>query len=431
LIRDLIMSKEITIGLDNSHNNMLTLEASSYADFTQFLFSSAYKLGKIEAGFYSLDKIKDYDMIIVSIPRNINIRPKELEILEEYVKSGGGLLVIGARGGEYLNRTNINELLRKFGFEFVTDEIFDSVNYVNLQKRPIFSNFNPHYITENLKKIVLSSSCSIKTLGVSQENSNAKIDVLVRGGINCWRNRFDGKEWVEEDSPKIPLVVASEYYKGKVVAFGTLSIFSSLGREYGFSAFDNDIIIANILRWLTLNIQSQGKVITIDLQKDLFHWAESLLKEKNWYNFSNIINVSLKYFKDNYNNIIDELEILRDEYQKAHQKDKVEKKKEVEEEDVIDLIPQRKKEDLEEIIKSIEEITGESYERSIEFEEEDSSDDESDNEDLIAELPEDLNTLTVKQLKRFCKQNDIELPTNARKSDIIKIVKYVLGFDET
>jgi hypothetical protein len=401
LIRDLIMSKEITIGLDNSHNNMLTLEASSYADFTQFLFSSAYKLGKIEAGFYSLDKIKDYDMIIVSIPRNINIRPKELEILEEYVKSGGGLLVIGARGGEYLNRTNINELLRKFGFEFVTDEIFDSVNYVNLQKRPIFSNFNPHYITENLKKIVLSSSCSIKTLGVSQENSNAKIDVLVRGGINCWRNRFDGKEWVEEDSPKIPLVVASEYYKGKVVAFGTLSIFSSLGREYGFSAFDNDIIIANILRWLTLNIQSQGKVITIDLQKDLFHWAESLLKEKNWYNFSNIINVSLKYFKDNYNNIID------------------------------DLIPQRKKEDLEEIIKSIEEITGESYERSIEFEEEDSSDDESDNEDLIAELPEDLNTLTVKQLKRFCKQNDIELPTNARKSDIIKIVKYVLGFDET
>ncbi|NHJ26122.1 MAG: hypothetical protein EAX89_16205 [Candidatus Lokiarchaeota archaeon] len=423
------MSKEITIGFDYSHNNMLTLEASSYADFTQFLFSSAYKLGKIEAGFYSLDKIKDYDMIIMSIPRNINIRPKELDILEEYVKNGGGLLVIGARGGEYLNRTNINELLRKFGFEFVTDEIFDSVSYVNLQKRPIFSNFNPHYITENLKKIVLSSSCSIKTLGISQEESKARTEVLVRGGINCWRNRFDGKEWVEEDSPKIPLVVASEYYAGKVVAFGTISIFSSLGREYGFSAFDNDIIIANILRWLTLDIRSQGKVVTIDLQKDLFHWAEALMKEKNWDNFSNIINVSLKYFKDNYSDIINELETMRDEWQKAHPVEKVEKKKEVKEEDVIELIPQRKKEDLEEIIKSIEEITGESYERSIEFEEEDSFEDDSDNEELIAELPDDINTLTVKQLKRFCKQNNIELPSNARKSDIIKIIKYVLGID--
>ncbi|MFW9949122.1 MAG: hypothetical protein ACFFKA_03220, partial [Candidatus Thorarchaeota archaeon] len=354
------MSREITIGFDYSHNNMLTLEASSYADFTQFLFSSAYKLGKIEAGFYSLDKIKDYNTIIMSIPRNINLRPEEIEVLEEFVRRGGALLVIGARGGEYLNRTNINELLKKFGFEFVTDEIFDSVNYVNLQKRPILSAFNSHYITENLKKIILSSSCSIKTLNIPKENKEIKVEVLVRGGINCWRNRFDGKEWIEEDCPKVPLVVVSEYYAGKVVALGTISIFSSLGREYGFSAFDNDIILANILRWLTLDIKTQGKVITIDLQRDLFHWAELIMKEKNWKNFSDIVNVSLKYFKDNYNNIISELEKLREQLQSQKPIEEVEKKKEIREEDVVDLIPQRNKEDLEDIIKSIEEITGES-----------------------------------------------------------------------
>jgi hypothetical protein len=32
-------------------------------------------------------------------------------------------------------------------------------------------------------------------------------------------------------------------------------------------------------------------------------------------------------------------------------------------------------------------------------------------------------------LKAFCKKNEIELPTNARKSDIIKVIKYVLGID--
>ena len=89
------MSKEIAVGFDYSHNNMLTLEASSYVDFTQFLFSSSYKLGKIEAGFYSFDKVKDYNMIIMSIPRNINLRAEEIEILESFVKNGGGLLVIG------------------------------------------------------------------------------------------------------------------------------------------------------------------------------------------------------------------------------------------------------------------------------------------------------------------------------------------------
>ena len=69
------MKSDITIALDYSHNNMLTLEASSYTDFTQFLFTSAYKLGKIEAGFNSLDKVKNYSAIIMSIPKNINLSP--------------------------------------------------------------------------------------------------------------------------------------------------------------------------------------------------------------------------------------------------------------------------------------------------------------------------------------------------------------------
>ena len=46
----MVFLKIIKIGLDYSHGGMLSLEAPSYADFTQFLFASAYKLGKIEAG---------------------------------------------------------------------------------------------------------------------------------------------------------------------------------------------------------------------------------------------------------------------------------------------------------------------------------------------------------------------------------------------
>jgi len=421
------MKNDITVGLDYSHNNMLTLEASSYTDFTQFLFTSAYKLGKIEAGFHSIEKVKNYNAIVMSIPKNINLSPKEIEVLEEYVRTGGSLLIIGSQGGERSNRTNINELTRKFGFEFVTDEINDSVNYVNLQKRPLLANLNPHYITENVKKIVLSSACSLGTTKLTaKEAKNIKVEVLVRGGLNCWRRRFDGKDWIEEDCPKVPLLVTSEYYHGQVVSFGTLSIFSSLGREYGFSAFDNDIIIANILRWLTLDVTAEGKVITIEIQRDLFHWADSLLKRKKWENFSDVLNVGLKYFKDNYKKIMKELESKQlERYQiKTHPKKVV---KEKEEEKVIDLIPKRKKEDIDDIISAIEDITGEKYERSI------SGDGEEDllpkGSELVGELPEDLNTLTVKELKTYCNKNNINLPSNARKADIVKIIQYVLGND--
>jgi hypothetical protein len=410
---------------------MLTLEASSYADFTQFLFASGYKLGKIEAGFYALEKARIYDAVIISIPKNINLKPKEIEVLEEYVRTGGSLLIIGSRGGEYLNRTNINELTRKFGFEFFTDDVNDSVNYVNLQKRPLLTDFKQHYITENIKKIVLSSSCSLATLGFVEDEKNIQVEVLVRGGLNCWRNKFEDQKWIEEDSPKIPLLVAVNYYKGKVVAFGTLSIFSSLGREYGFSAFDNDIIIANILRWLTLDVESEGQVVTIDLQKDLFYWANSIAKEERWGSFSDLINVSLKHFKDNYNSIIKELKDIQQERYQRKQEYKEAVKEEKEEEKVIDLIPKRKKEDLEDIISAIENASGETFERSFKSDEEESTEETKENapEEFSEELPEDLNSLTVKELKSYCKKHEINLPAKARKADIIKILLYVLDED--
>ncbi|MFX1497190.1 MAG: hypothetical protein ACFFBH_06670 [Promethearchaeota archaeon] len=416
------MKNDITIGLDYSHNNMLSLEAPSYADFTQFLFNSGYKLGKIEAGFSS-EKLGNYDVVIMSTPKNINLSPKELETLEEYIKNGGSMLIMGARGGDYLNRTNLNELTRKIGFQFASDEISDSVTYVNLQKRPLLQDLKPHFITEQIKKLVLSNPCSIEVLDFLEEE-NINIEIIVKGGLNCWRNRFDGKEWIEEDCPKIPLMVAVEYFKGKVVAFGTLSILSSLGREYGFSAFDNDLIIANILRWLTTDIGMEGKAITIDLQLDLFHWGDSIISKGGWENFSDLINGALKYFKDHYNEILGEIEKVK--------KDRLEKKKEhleaikkalkdqeKPEEELLEAIPERKKEALEDILGAIEELTGEKLERTIDLEKEEKM------KQGLAELPDDLNDWTVRELKKFCNEYDIELPSNARKADIISVIKYV------
>ncbi|MFX0048351.1 MAG: hypothetical protein ACFE8G_09305, partial [Candidatus Hermodarchaeota archaeon] len=144
-----------------------------------------------------------------------------------------------------------------------------------------------------------------------------------------------------------------------------------------------------------------------------------------------LINVSLKYFKDNYKTIMKDLENKQlERYQIAPEPKEV--IKESEEEKVIDLIPKRKKEDLVDIISAIEDISGEKYEWSIsgddddEYDEEDDEEIESEDSELIGELPEDLNSLTVKELKRYCKKNDINLPTKARKADIIKIIKYVL-----
>ncbi|TKJ22071.1 MAG: hypothetical protein CEE43_07595 [Promethearchaeota archaeon Loki_b32] len=364
------------IGLDYSHNNFLVLESSSFGEFTQFLFTSGYKLGKIETGFNSLDNLDKYNVIILSTPRNTSLKLNEIKILEKYVKNGGSLLIVSSSGGDYTNSTNLNDLTQKFGFEFVSDEIYDSVNYVNLQKRPIITKIKPHVITDQIKKIVFSSTCSTKILDFIEDEKNVKIQGVMQSGLNCWRKRYDGEYWVEEDSPKIQLMVVVEYFKGKVVGFGNLSIFSSLAREYGFSAFDNDILIANILSFLIGSLESEGKPVTIELNLDLYYWVEGIVKKEKWDNVSDLINVSLKYFKDNYDTIIKEIKKLRLERlekRKAYKKTIEEKeRKEIPEDDVIDKVPVlvRKKEDLEDIMDALGDLTGEKYEISIELDDE-------------------------------------------------------------
>ncbi|MFW9874133.1 MAG: hypothetical protein ACFFG0_13590, partial [Candidatus Thorarchaeota archaeon] len=152
------------------------------------------------------------------------------------------------------------------------------------------------------------------------------------------------------------------------------SIFSSLAREYGFSAFDNDIMIANIISWLTGAIESEGKPVTVEVNLDLFYWAENVVKEEKWEGVSDLINVSLKYFKDNYSKIIEEIKEIRKEKlkkRKAYEKAKIETEEEDTEDKILEKVPiiERKKEDLEEIMTALEEITGEHYEISIDLEE--------------------------------------------------------------
>ena len=400
------MPEKPIIGLDYSHNNKLTLEASSYNEFTNFLFSSGYKLGRIEAGFDSLEKLQGYDVIILSTPNNVKIEDNEIDIIEKYVKNGGNLLIISSMGGDYTNRTNLKELTHKFGFEFEPDEINDSVNYVYMQKRPLITKLIPHVISDQIKQLVFSSACSLKVLDFIEDEQNIKIEIIAKGGLNTWHRIYNGTDWIQEDCPKVPLIIAVEYYEGKVIGFGNLSMFSSLGHEYGFSAFDNNILIANVLNYLTTEAISSGKIINVNLNLNLFYWANKILEDQSWESISDVVNVAVKYFKDHYKDAIEEIKKAqeeklkkRKEFEKAYEKSK----EELEEDKILDIIPVRKKEDLEDIMSALEELTGEKYEISIDME------DKQEMDKYHIEVEGDIVEYTLEDTNQF----NIETSKNA------------------
>ena len=313
-----------SIVFDYSHNNTLTLESPSYSDFTEFLFGSSFALGKIQAGFTSVDKLKKYKMLVIGGPRETIFQPNEIEVIVEYIKNGGSLLIINDEGGDYGANSNLNDLTRHFGFEFNSDIMFDSMNFVSRQNRVVINEIEPHIITRNIDSIVQSSACSIKLLKYIEADENIKAVPICRTSLNSFHTIWNGEEWnEEEDAPRSIMSLALDYHEGRVIALTTVSMFSSLSSTYGFFAMNNQDLIAGIFMWLldTSSKNNGTKLINISLDYNLFSWIEKLVqKERKWRNSDDIINFALKYLKDNFEEVLEKIEIDRENLHLERQK---------------------------------------------------------------------------------------------------------------
>jgi Arc/MetJ-type ribon-helix-helix transcriptional regulator len=349
-----------SIVFDYSHNNTLTLESPSYADFTGFLFGSSFALGKIQAGFTSVDKLKKYQILVIGGPRESVFQPNEIEVIVNYVKNGGNVLIINDEGGDYGTNTNLNDLTRHFGFEFNSDIMFDSMNFLSQQNRVIINEIEPHLITRNIDSIVQSSACSIKLLDYIEADENINAFPICRTSLNSFHTIWNGEEWAEEeDAPRSIMSLALNYFKGKVIALTTVSMFSSLSSSYGFFALNNQDLIANIFMWLldSSSANTGTKLINISLDYNLFSWIENLVqKERKWRNSDDIINFALKYIRDNYEDVLQKIEENRENLYLERQKQNG--NTQIQEEDYYPTeIGTGSAKDLNEIMASLSEIT--------------------------------------------------------------------------
>ncbi|MHA1871432.1 MAG: hypothetical protein ACTSXF_10820, partial [Promethearchaeota archaeon] len=180
------------------------------------------------------------------------------------------------------------------------------------------------------------------------------------------------------DAPHKPVLVAVEYYKGRVVGLGSLSIFSSLSSMYGFNALDDKILIANIINWLRMSGKPEAslgetKILSLPINMSLALWMEKLVQEKKWHRVADIVNFSIKYFKDNYDRVVNEtkeriekLNELRKQREKefqeklAAQQEKREEAYQDMEEDILKLVNKEEEADaseLEDIMKELEKFS--------------------------------------------------------------------------
>ncbi|MCF2141944.1 MAG: hypothetical protein K9W44_17970 [Candidatus Lokiarchaeota archaeon] len=301
---------ENTICFDYSHQNTLTIESPSNADFTQFLFSSSFRLGKIQAGFTNIKKLKKYRLVVIGGPRESKFSSDEIKVLVEYVRKGGNLLIFHDEGGDFGTDSNLSELTQFFGFKYKNNIIYDSVHFQRQESRVIISDFEPHPTTRNISSIVLSSACSIEIDQLIAADLNIDVIPLARSSINAYSTEWIDGEWVEDvDAWKSIMAIYSKVYKGRVIGLPTVSMLSSLSSAYGFFALNNQDFIANIFKWLLeppdteKHVSRDHKLITVPIKRHLLLWIESLVQKNEWRDVADLINYSITYFKDHYDEI--------------------------------------------------------------------------------------------------------------------------------
>ncbi|MFW9897029.1 MAG: hypothetical protein ACFFD7_14580 [Candidatus Thorarchaeota archaeon] len=250
-----------TILFDINHNEMLNIEEKEFSDFSDLLRRLDLNVRKNENEKLKLELLRDADLLVIGNPIDDFFSTNEVKLVVDFVRSGGGLLLLSEYGSDYLQKTNLNDIAGKFGINFEKN-LVKEVNQANKNHVSTLHLFDfiKHPITNNIREIKMGGSCALFL------SKDAK--PLLKANPDSWSEIFNSstEQWIKEEEEKSQFVAAfSEFGKGKVVAIGDIDIFTS-DSNFGLNSLDNQKFIQNIITWLIEPVK-ESKIISFILNQ--------------------------------------------------------------------------------------------------------------------------------------------------------------------
>ncbi len=204
----------------------------NHTEFLLLLTSNGYEVSKITEGPISFTNIRNFDILFLSGTRvgSMDFNAVEIRSIAQFVSDGRGLFLIG---NEYIGKEkNFNYLFNQmFGISF-REQIKDPVHNANpaagWSHSPTINIFVEHEITKGLEEIVLRDVSGLNLAKASEPLAFSH---------------------PTSESGCLPVVGATEYGKGKVIAIGGDGMFTNQPKV-GIEARDNKQLILNALEWL-------------------------------------------------------------------------------------------------------------------------------------------------------------------------------------
>jgi len=200
--------------------------ASSFANLIQ---ENGMEVSRLTDPPVTSEKLKGYDVLIAMAPER-NYTDSEITAIRDFVKNGGGLLLLGDNWGQEDGGEDyaFNGLAKAFGVSYA-----DNLVVADTQHNILFSDYvkvvdvKPSPITGNVSEFYYLKGTYIKNTGSS--------DVLASSDADSWADSYtlteegfsqnNGVKESGEASGPLPVVSAMDYGDGKVIFMGSVGTY--------------------------------------------------------------------------------------------------------------------------------------------------------------------------------------------------------------
>ena len=215
---------------DQTQNERGRLE-STYSDLGQLLRDNDFDVEAYTEFMILAKNIKAADVMVFGCPNSSKIRPAEIDVLQKYVKNGGGLMLLSLSGGDRGLMNNMSKISSDFGITFENTAVKDERSNAGLPTMPIISDIVAHSATEDVSDLLVPSACSLKVTGKA-------IALAVTSET--------------ADPVKVAVVAIAEVGKGRVMCVGSYEVFRRGG---GLKHKGNANFALNAFKWLSGEFQ--------------------------------------------------------------------------------------------------------------------------------------------------------------------------------
>jgi hypothetical protein len=246
---------------DLTHNEMLNIDDIEFAEFFNLLRRLDLKVRQNKNSQITKEILENIDLLIIGNPIDNFFSSLEIKNIIDYVRSGGALLLLSEYGADHLQRTNLNDISRKFGISFEKN-LIKEMNSANQNCTSILhiQEFMKDQITKSLREILIGGVCSLIL--------TKKAKPLLRTSENAvWSEIYNNKteEWTKYEEKQHIIAAFTEFGQGKVVAIGDVDLFTS-NSKIGIDSLDNRKFIQNIINWL-LEPVKESEIISFILDQ--------------------------------------------------------------------------------------------------------------------------------------------------------------------